>query len=83
MDDIKTPAQKKNQNQRLTMFKGKQLGKENLNSDDQQFHKYDYSEQSLLTLTEHNNGPRYMTLEIQVLVWNIHTNVVGLNWFHV
>jgi hypothetical protein len=23
MDDIKTPAQKKNQNQRLTMFKGK------------------------------------------------------------
>ena len=40
MDDIKTPAQKKNLNQRLTMFKGKQLGKENLNSDDQQFHRY-------------------------------------------
>lgn len=29
--------------------------------------------------TEHNNGPRPRTLEIQFLAWDSHTNVAELN----
>jgi hypothetical protein len=51
------------------------------NSDGHQFHQYQQNEQSLLILiklAEHKNRPRYMTLEIQVLAWDRHNNVVGL-----
>jgi len=39
---------------------------------------------TLRTITSHlnslnRNRPQYMTLEIQVLAWNRHTNIVGLN----
>jgi hypothetical protein len=36
-------------------------------------------------LTENKKRPRYKTLEIQVLAWDRHINMVGLNrlmWFH-
>ena len=47
-----------------------------------QFHQDQQNEQSpliLSELTEHKKNPRYMTLEIQVLAWDRHKNVVGLN----
>jgi len=31
------------------------------------------------SFTEHKKGPQHMTLEIQVLAWDRHKNVVGLN----
>jgi hypothetical protein len=31
-------------------------------------------------LIEYIKRPRHMTLEIQVLVWDRHENVEGLNW---
>jgi hypothetical protein len=51
------------------------------NSDGHQFHQYQQNEQSLLILiklAEHKKRPQHMTLEIQVLAWDRHNNVVGL-----
>ena len=47
-----------------------------------QFHQDQQNEQSpliLSELTEHKKKPRYMMLEIQVLAWDRHKDVVGLN----
>ena len=47
-----------------------------------QFHQDQQNEQSpliLSELTEHKKKPRYMMLEIQVLAWDRHKDVVVLN----
>ena len=47
-----------------------------------QFHQVQQNEQSpliLSELTEHKKKPRYMMLEIQVLAWDRHKDVVVLN----
>jgi hypothetical protein len=51
--------------------------KESLTSDGQQFHQYQYNEQS--PLTEHTNRPRLMTLKKKSLVWDRHTIVAGVS----
>jgi len=55
------------------------LWKETLNSDVQQFHKYQQNEQSPLTLTEltEHKRPRHMTMKIKVLDLDKHKNVLG------
>jgi hypothetical protein len=58
------------------------LWKERLNSDDHHFHQYQQNKQLpfiLTELTEHKKRPWHMMLEIQVLVWDSHKNVVGFN----
>ena len=57
-------------------IKIKELWKESLNSDGQQFHQYQQNKQS--PLTEHKKQTRHMMLEIQVLAWDRHTKVVEL-----
>jgi hypothetical protein len=54
--------------------------RESLSSDGQQFHQYHQYGQSLFTsdMSTHKI-PRHMTLEIKVVAWDRHTNVVGLN----
>jgi len=55
---------------------------QNLSSGGHQFHQYPQNEQSsliLAELTEHKKITIRMTFEIQVLAWNRHNNVVGLN----
>jgi hypothetical protein len=56
----------------------KWLWKESLYKDGQQFHPYQQNEQSF-QLMEHKKRQRHMTLEIQILVWDRHKIVVGLN----
>ena len=56
------------------------LWKESLKIDDHQFHQYQQNKQSPLILARRTwNIPRHMTLEIQVLAWDRHTNVSGLD----
>ena len=45
----------------------------------QWFHQYKTNEQSPLILTEPQNRPRHMTLEIQVLALDRYINVEELN----
>ena len=53
--------------------------KESLNSDGQQFHKYQRNKKSPLS-SDHWTQKKSMTLwEIQVLAWDRHKNVTGLN----
>ena len=53
--------------------------KEHFNIDGRQFHQYQQSEQSPLTLTHWTQKRlRHMTLEIQVLTWGMHTKKAGL-----
>ena len=54
--------------------------KGSLNSDGQEFHQYQQTE--LPHHTSNNRAqkrPQHMTLEIQVLAWDRHKHVVGLN----
>jgi len=56
------------------------LLKESLNSDSQQFYQYQQNKQSPLTITHWTQKrPWHMALEIQVLAWDRHKNVEGLN----
>jgi len=54
----------------------------NLNSDDQQFHQYQQNAQSISNhkSLKKQKRPQHMPMEIRVLVWDVHTNVTGLNW---
>jgi len=52
------------------------LWKESLNNDGHQFHQYQQNNE----LTEYKKIPQHMTLEIQVLAWDRHKNVTGLNY---
>jgi hypothetical protein len=57
------------------------LWKESLNSDGQQFHQYQQNEQLSLTFIQWTQkNPWHMTLEIQILDWDRHKTVAGLNW---
>jgi len=49
-------------------------------SDGQQFHHYEQNEQSPLTSTHWTTTKitRHMTLEIQILIWDRHTNMARL-----
>jgi len=54
------------------------LLKENINSDCEQFHKYQLNEQSPLTFFYWiQKIPRLMTLVIQILAWDRHKHVAG------
>ena len=56
--------------------------KKSLNSDGQQFHQYQKNKQpSLPLIIEHKKSPWHMPMEIQVLAWDRHRNVTGLNRF--
>ena len=56
------------------------LWTESLDSDGQQFHKYQQNKKSPFTLTHRTqNRPQHIMLEIQVLAWDKHNNVAGLN----
>jgi len=56
------------------------LWEASLNSDGQQFHQYQQNAQSPLALTQWTHiKPWPMTLEIQVLAWDRHKHVAGLN----
>jgi hypothetical protein len=54
------------------------LRKDSLNNDFQQFLQYQKNEQSTLILTQLTEN-RHMTLKIQVLPWDKHKNMTGLN----
>ena len=55
------------------------LWKESLNSNGEQFHQYQQNKQSPFTLTHWTyKRPRHM-MEIQVLAWDRHKHVAGLN----
>ena len=53
------------------------LGKESLNSDSHQFYQYQLRKKNLSPSTQKRSW--YMTFEIQVLAWDRHKNVAGLN----
>ena len=56
------------------------LWKESLNSNGEQFHQYQQNKQSSFTWTHWTQKrPQHMMLEIQVLAWDSHTHVAGLN----
>jgi hypothetical protein len=53
---------------------------ESMDSDDQQFHHYQKNEQPHLlitVLTERKKRRQLMTLEIQVLIWDMYKDVAG------
>ena len=47
----------------------------------QQFHAYKKRNNHLPSqIIKHKKRPRHMTLEIQVLAWDRHKHLAGLNW---
>ena len=56
------------------------MKRENLNSDDQQFHRYQHNQQPPLASNHRTqNRPQRTAWKIKVIAWDRNTNVAGSN----